>query len=150
LVPGDIGDIISSDARLFEGNASSVDQDALIGECLSVTKNPSEEVFSDSNVKKGEIEAGVIATGVHMFFIKVAHLVDSTNQIGHFQKVLIVVGNLCICSIAIGILIELVVIYPHTTPSSINISTAIEQMHKLSIVVSTFWKCPTWFVLSTR
>jgi H+-transporting ATPase len=79
LVPGDIGDIISSDARLFEGNASSVDQDALIGECLSVTKNPSEEVFSDSNVKKGEIEAGVIATGVHMFFIKVAHLVDSTN-----------------------------------------------------------------------
>ncbi|KAF5951552.1 hypothetical protein HYC85_009496 [Camellia sinensis] len=35
----------------------------------------------------GEIEAVVIATGVHTFFGKVAHLVDSTNQVGHFQKV---------------------------------------------------------------
>ncbi|KAF4390701.1 hypothetical protein G4B88_015591 [Cannabis sativa] len=35
---------------------------------------------------KGEIEAVVIATGVHTFFGKAAHLVDSTNQQGHFQK----------------------------------------------------------------
>ncbi|EEF46783.1 H(\+)-transporting atpase plant/fungi plasma membrane type, putative [Ricinus communis] len=35
---------------------------------------------------KGEIEAVVIATGVHTFFGKAAHLVDSTNQVGHFQK----------------------------------------------------------------
>ncbi|KAF6158001.1 hypothetical protein GIB67_008130 [Kingdonia uniflora] len=33
-----------------------------------------------------EIEAVVIATGVHTFFGKAAHLVDSTNQVGHFQK----------------------------------------------------------------
>ncbi|KAK5810580.1 hypothetical protein PVK06_025896 [Gossypium arboreum] len=37
---------------------------------------------------KGEIEAVVIATGVHTFFGKAAHLVDSTNQVGHFQKIL--------------------------------------------------------------
>ncbi|KAF1870110.1 hypothetical protein Lal_00017690 [Lupinus albus] len=36
--------------------------------------------------KQGEIEAVVIATGVHTFFGKAAHLVDSTNQVGHFQK----------------------------------------------------------------
>ncbi|EEF35074.1 H(\+)-transporting atpase plant/fungi plasma membrane type, putative [Ricinus communis] len=36
--------------------------------------------------KQGEIEAIVIATGVHTFFGKAAHLVDSTNQEGHFQK----------------------------------------------------------------
>jgi H+-transporting ATPase len=69
-------------------------------------------VFSGSTVKKGEIEAVVIATGVHTFFGKAAHLVDSTNQVGHFQKVLTAIGNFCICSIAIGILIELIVMYP--------------------------------------
>ncbi|KAJ4848687.1 ATPase 9, plasma membrane-type [Turnera subulata] len=36
-----------------------------------------------------EIEAVVIATGVHTFFGKAAHLVDSTNQVGHFQKVFV-------------------------------------------------------------
>lgn len=48
--------------------------------------NPSHEVYSGSIVKQGELEAIVIATGVHIFFGKAAHLVDSTNQIGHFQK----------------------------------------------------------------
>ncbi|KEH35952.1 plasma membrane H+-ATPase [Medicago truncatula] len=117
LVPGDIisiklGDIIPADARLLEGDALSVDQSALTGESLPATKNPSDEVFSGSTVKKGEIEAVVIATGVHTFFGKAAHLVDSTNQVGHFQKVLTAIGNFCICSIAVGILIELVVMYP--------------------------------------
>ncbi|PQM38346.1 plasma membrane ATPase 4 [Prunus yedoensis var. nudiflora] len=60
----------------------------------------------------GEIEAVVIATGVHTFFGKAAHLVDSTNQVGHFQKVLTAIGNFCICSIAVGIIIELIVMYP--------------------------------------
>ncbi|PNX90597.1 plasma membrane ATPase 4-like protein, partial [Trifolium pratense] len=93
LVPGDIisiklGDIIPADARLLEGDPLSVDQSALTGESLPVTKSSSDEVFSGSTVKKGEIEAVVIATGVHTFFGKAAHLVDSTNQVGHFQKVL--------------------------------------------------------------
>ncbi|KAH1201800.1 ATPase 8, plasma membrane-type [Glycine max] len=35
---------------------------------------------------KTKIEAIVIATGVHTFFGKAAHLVDSTNNVGHFQK----------------------------------------------------------------
>ena len=77
-----------------------------------MTKSSSDEVFSGSTVKKGEIEAVVIATGVHTFFGKAAHLVDSTNQVGHFQKVLTAIGNFCICSIAVGIAIELIVMYP--------------------------------------
>ncbi|KAK2446143.1 plasma membrane ATPase [Trifolium repens] len=57
LVPGDIisiklGDIIPADARLLEGDALSVDQSALTGESLPATKNPSDEVFSGSTVKK--------------------------------------------------------------------------------------------------
>ncbi|PSS20756.1 Plasma membrane ATPase like [Actinidia chinensis var. chinensis] len=117
LVPGDIisiklGDIIPADARLLEGDPLKVDQSALTGESLPVTKNPHDEVFSGSTCKQGEIEAVVIATGVHTFFGKAAHLVDSTNQVGHFQKVLTAIGNFCICSIAVGMLVEIVVMYP--------------------------------------
>jgi H+-transporting ATPase len=53
---------------------------------LPVTKGPGDGIYSGSTVKQGEIEAVVIATGVHTFFGKAAHLVDSTNQVGHFQK----------------------------------------------------------------
>ncbi|XP_013594020.1 PREDICTED: ATPase 2, plasma membrane-type-like isoform X1 [Brassica oleracea var. oleracea] len=117
LVPGDIvsiklGDIIPADARLLEGDPLKVDQSALTGESLPVTKHPGQGVFSGSTCKQGEIEAVVIATGVHTFFGKAAHLVDSTNQVGHFQKVLTAIGNFCICSIAIGMVIEIIVMYP--------------------------------------
>ncbi|KAK3435691.1 hypothetical protein EUGRSUZ_C00401 [Eucalyptus grandis] len=116
LVPGDVisiklGDIVPADARLLEGDPLKIDQAALTGESLPVTKNPGDEVFSGSTCKQGEIEAVVIATGVHTFFGKAAHLVDSTNQVGHFQKVLTAIGNFCICSIAVGMVVEIVVMY---------------------------------------
>jgi H+-transporting ATPase len=117
LVPGDIisiklGDIIPADARLLEGDPLRIDQSALTGESMPATKKPGDEVFSGSTCKQGEIEAVVIATGVHTFFGKAAHLVDSTNNVGHFQKVLTAIGNFCICSIAIGLVIEIIVMYP--------------------------------------
>ncbi|KAF6159901.1 hypothetical protein GIB67_032985 [Kingdonia uniflora] len=59
---------------------------SLTGESLPVTKGPGDGVYSGSTCKQGEIDAVVIATGVHTFFGKAAHLVDSTNQVGHFQK----------------------------------------------------------------
>ncbi|KAL2338192.1 hypothetical protein Fmac_012638 [Flemingia macrophylla] len=117
LVPGDIisiklGDIVPADARLLEGDPLKIDQSALTGESLPVSRNPGDEVYSGSTVKQGELEAVVIATGVHTFFGKAAHLVDSTNQEGHFQKVLTAIGNFCICSIAVGMVIEIIVMYP--------------------------------------
>uniref|UniRef100_A0A803PRP3 Plasma membrane ATPase n=1 Tax=Cannabis sativa TaxID=3483 RepID=A0A803PRP3_CANSA len=116
LVPGDIvsiklGDIIPADARLLEGDPLKIDQSALTGESLPVSKNPGDGVYSGSTCKQGEIEAVVIATGVHTFFGKAAHLVENTTHVGHFQKVLTSIGNFCICSIAIGMAIEIVVIY---------------------------------------
>ncbi|XP_020104345.1 ATPase 10, plasma membrane-type [Ananas comosus] len=117
LVPGDIisiklGDIIPADARLLEGDPLKVDQSALTGESLPVTKRAGDVVFSGSTCKHGEIEAVVIATGVHSFFGKAAHLVDSTEVVGHFQKVLTAIGNFCICSIAVGIIVEIIVMFP--------------------------------------
>ncbi|CAL5369965.1 unnamed protein product [Camellia sinensis] len=117
LVPGDIisiklGDIIPADSRLLDGDPLKIDQSALTGESLPVTKGPGDGVYSGSTCKQGELEAVVIATGVHTFFGKAAHLVDSTNQVGHFQKVLTAIGNFCICSIAVGMIIEIIVMYP--------------------------------------
>ncbi|KAJ0622832.1 putative P-type H(+)-exporting transporter [Helianthus annuus] len=85
LVPGDIisiklGDIVPADARLLEGDPLKIDQSVLTGESLLVPKNPYDEVFSGLTCKQGELEAVVIATGVHTFFGKATHLVDSTNQ----------------------------------------------------------------------
>ncbi|CAM6035622.1 unnamed protein product [Sphagnum compactum] len=116
LVPGDIisiklGDIIPADARLLDGDPLKIDQSALTGESMPATKKPGDEVFSGSTCKQGEIEAVIIATGVHTFFGKAAHLVDSTNNVGHFQKVLTAIGNFCIVSIAIGLIIEIIVMY---------------------------------------
>lgn len=92
LVPGDVisiklGDIVPADARLLDGDPLKIDQSALTGESLPVTKYPGEGVYSGSTCKQGEIEAVVIATGISTFFGKAAHLVDSTNNVGHFQKV---------------------------------------------------------------
>ncbi|CAN1343993.1 ATPase 9, plasma membrane-type [Linum perenne] len=50
---------------------------------------PKTKVLRGSTCKQGELEAVVIATGVHTFFGKAAHLVDSTNNEGHFQKVFV-------------------------------------------------------------
>ncbi|BFI29970.1 H+-transporting ATPase [Marchantia polymorpha subsp. ruderalis] len=116
LVPGDIisiklGDIVPADARLLEGDPLKIDQSALTGESLPVTKKPGDEVYSGSTCKQGELEAVVIATGVHSFFGKAAHLVDSTHQVGHFQKVLTSIGNFCIVSIATGLIVEIIVMY---------------------------------------
>ncbi|XP_057979963.1 ATPase 10, plasma membrane-type isoform X2 [Malania oleifera] len=117
LVPGDIisiklGDIIPADARLLQGDPLKIDQSALTGESLPVTRRTGDEVYSGSTCKHGEIEAVVIATGVHSFFGRAAHLVDSTEVVGHFQKVLTSIGNFCICSIAVGMILEIIVMYP--------------------------------------
>ncbi|KAI3991107.1 hypothetical protein MKX01_041326 [Papaver californicum] len=117
LVPGDIisiklGDIIPADARLLEGDPLKIDQSALTGESLPVTKKTGDEVYSGSTCKQGEIEAVVIATGRYSFLGKAAYLVDSTDVVGHFQKVLTSIGNFCICSIALGMILEIIVMFP--------------------------------------
>ncbi|KAL7225715.1 hypothetical protein ACSBR1_020969 [Camellia fascicularis] len=96
---------------------------ALTGESLPVTKRTGDEDFSGSTCKQGEIEAVVIATRLHSFFGKDAHLVDSTESIGHFQKVLTAIGNFCIFSIVVGMILEIILMYPiqlHSYRDGIN------------------------------
>jgi len=58
LVPGDVirvrlGDIVPADARLLEGDPMEVDQSALTGESLPVTRKTGETVYSGSIVRQG-------------------------------------------------------------------------------------------------
>ncbi|KAG6533230.1 hypothetical protein ZIOFF_007096 [Zingiber officinale] len=88
LVPDDIISIIvSAYAQLLERDALKIDQFALTREYLPVTKNPGDEEFSTDPM-------------------------DNPNQVGHFQKVLTDIVNFCICTIAIGMVVESIFMYP--------------------------------------
>ncbi len=93
---------------------SFVDQSALTRESMPPTKKPRDEVFFGSTCKQGEIEVVVITTSVHTFLGKVVHLVDSINNVGHFQKVFsLSVCFLIIIFICIGML-------PHLCMASVS------------------------------
>jgi H+-transporting ATPase len=98
LVPGDVirmrlGDIIPADARLLDGDPVEVDQSALTGESLPVTKKPGEAVFSGSILRQGEIGALVYATGAKTYFGKTAQLVQTAHTVSHFQQAVLKIGN---------------------------------------------------------
>src|SRR5580692_2202075 len=98
LVPGDVirvrmGDIVPADARLLEGDPVEVDQSALTGESLPVTRKSGEAVFSGSIVRQGEIGAFVYATGANTYFGKTAQLVQDVHTVSHFQRAVLKIGN---------------------------------------------------------
>lgn len=69
LVPGDllrvsIGEIVPADARLLEGDPIEVDQSALTGESLPVSRKCGDAVYSGSIVREGDADALVYGTGV--------------------------------------------------------------------------------------
>ena len=101
LVPGDvirlrIGDVVPADATLFDGDPIHVDQSALTGESLPVTRRGGEEVYSGSIIKQGEIEAFVHATGQNTFFGKTAHLMQEADAPSHFQRAVLKIGDFLI------------------------------------------------------
>jgi H+-transporting ATPase len=98
LVPGDVirlrmGDIVPADARLLDGDELSVDQSALTGESLPVTRKMGDAVYSGSIVRRGEIGALVYATGENTYFGKTAQLVQEAHTVSHFQKAVLKIGN---------------------------------------------------------
>ncbi|KAF7730805.1 plasma membrane H+-ATPase [Apophysomyces ossiformis] len=118
LVPGDVisiklGDVIPADGRLISAHGEvSIDQAALTGESLPVGKDEGDEIFSGSTVKQGEAEAVVIGTGLNTFFGRAARLVgDAGDDMGHLQQVLAKIGNFCLVSIGIFIVLEILVMY---------------------------------------
>lgn len=101
LVPGDIvkirlGMIVPADVRLIEGDYVSIDQAALTGESLPVTKHVGAEAYSGSVVKQGEMLAVVTATGENTFFGRTAKLVANAGTVSHAQKAMFQIGNFLI------------------------------------------------------
>jgi H+-transporting ATPase len=101
LVPGDIirlylGDVVPADCQLIQGDYISIDQSALTGESLPVTKKSGEDAYSGSIVKQGEMIAVVTATGGNTFFGRTAKLVAGAGNISHFQRAVMKIGNFLI------------------------------------------------------
>ena len=91
LVPGDIirirtGDFIAADAKIIEGIAG-VDQSALTGESMLLSKKEGDMLFSGSVVKNGECNAVVTATGINTFFGKTVQLVQMAKPRLHMEEV---------------------------------------------------------------
>lgn len=111
LVPGDIirvrlGDIIPADIILAEGDYLSIDQSALTGESLSVSKKPGDIAYSSSIVKQGEMIAVVKTTGANTYFGKTAKLVSEAKSVSHFQKAVLRIGDyLIFLSLGLAILL---------------------------------------------
>ena len=85
--------MIPADVKLLEGEYLSVDQAALTGESLPVTKRPGEVAYSGAIAKQGEMVALVVATGQDTFFGRTAKLVASVRSVSHFQKAVLQIGD---------------------------------------------------------
>jgi H+-transporting ATPase len=101
LVVGDIiaikaGNVIPADVKLLQGEYLSVDQSALTGESLPVDKKVEDIAFSGTVIKKGEMKAVVIATGMHTFFGKTASLVQGAKKRSHLQEAVVNIGRFLI------------------------------------------------------
>jgi H+-transporting ATPase len=157
LVPGDIvrvrlGDVIPADGILLDGDYLSVDQAALTGESLAVSKKHGDVVYSGSIVKKGEMTALVTATGSNTFFGRTAKLVATAGAKSHFQQAVVGIGNfLIVLTIALAailivdqlagmrghftshgllglaeyVLVLLVAAVPFTTPAVLSVTMAL-------------------------
>jgi H+-transporting ATPase len=119
LVPGDIiklkiGDIIPADVMLIDGDYILVDQAALTGESLPVSKKTGELAYANTVVKQGEMIALVVNTGMNTNFTQVVSLVAKAQleERSHFQKMVIQVGDyLILLTVAMVGIIVLVGIY---------------------------------------
>ncbi|KAF9335297.1 hypothetical protein BGZ91_010539 [Linnemannia elongata] len=130
LVPGDVivlrlGDIIPADGRLLgigaTGEATEgdllIDQSALTGESLPVSKKKGDVVYSSSIVKQGQQMAVVTKTGIHTFIGRAANLISITTEEGHFQKIINRIGNflILITVVLVGIILIYQLVHFHGT-----------------------------------
>jgi len=98
LVPGDVirvrlGDVAPADARLLGDVSVQVDQSALTGESLPVTRGAGEVLYSGAVVVRGEADALVYATGTASFFGRTTALVAAAGTVSHFQRAVLRIGR---------------------------------------------------------
>jgi H+-transporting ATPase len=107
-----LGDIVPADARLLEGDPVEVDQSALTGESLPVTRKTAETVYSGSIIRQGETDALVYATGQNTYFGKTAQLVQEAHTVSHFQRAVLKIGDyLIVLAVVLVVLILAVALF---------------------------------------
>lgn len=116
LVPGDIiafklGDIMPADCKVFIGENIKIDQAALTGEALPVSKKVGDFCYSGSTCKMGEGEAIVVATGIFSFFGRAANLVEQTDETNRLNEVLTKIGLFCIVFIVVFEIVIIIIMY---------------------------------------
>ena len=121
LVPGDIvklriGDVVPADVQLARGEYLSIDQSALTGESLPVTRKLGEIAYAGTIVKQGEMVGLVVNTAANTRFHSVVALVAKAtlSERSHFQKMVIQIGNfLIVLTITLVIIILMVALFRH-------------------------------------
>jgi H+-transporting ATPase len=98
LVPGDVirvrlGDVAPADARLLGDAALQVDQSALTGESLPVTRGAGDVLYSGAVAVRGEADALVYATGAASFFGRTTALVEAAGTVSHFQRAVLRIAH---------------------------------------------------------
>jgi H+-transporting ATPase len=119
LVPGDIvkvrlGVIVPADLRFVSGEYASIDQAALTGESLPVSKKVGDQAYSGSVVKQGEMTGVVTATGTNTFFGRTAELVAGAGAESHAQKAMFQIGNFLIV-VAVALAMVMVAVQAYNT-----------------------------------
>lgn len=106
LVPGDVvtiagGEILPADLILIDGSYLSVDQAALTGESLPVSKRVGDGGYSGSIARQGSMVGIVTATGDNTFFGRTAKLVASAGAKSHAEQAVLRIGDFLIILAAI-------------------------------------------------
>lgn len=103
LVIGDIvrlrlGNIIPADVKLISGEYVMVDQSALTGESLPITKKKNDVAYANSIVKQGEMNGIVVNTGINTFFGETAKLIVKADKQkeSHYQKAVMKISDFLI------------------------------------------------------
>jgi H+-transporting ATPase len=118
LVPGDLirlrmGDIISSDAEITEGNLS-VDTSSLTGESLPIDITKKDLVYSGSIVRHGEATAIVNGIGINTKYGRTTELLELSHPPTHMESVIFAIikyFSIINVILAVGIVIFGVVVH---------------------------------------
>ncbi|WP_083746398.1 plasma-membrane proton-efflux P-type ATPase [Mycobacterium terramassiliense] len=98
LVPGDVvrvrlGDVVPADLRVLDDVTLEVDQSALTGESLAVSRGQGQGLYSGSVLVRGEADALVCTTGASSYMGKTTALVETAGTVSHFQRAVLRIAN---------------------------------------------------------
>jgi H+-transporting ATPase len=117
LVPDDrirlrMGDIVPADVILLDDASLELDQSALTGESLPVSREKGGTAYAGSTVRRGEGTAQVTATGAKSYLGRTTQLVAQAKRVSHLQRAVLRIGDTLIAlAIGLAIVVEAVSLF---------------------------------------